>query len=225
MNSISKKLTQAVLITLLLLLLNGCGEPQEPAVNQINHLAQHSQEIDKALASLSNHEQEDMKLYRAILSQGKEKNSNITGFLDQVETHIQARKTILEQIETASQKADEETKSLQQSLLKLTVEKEETLSLAAKALEQYESRNQTLQLFIEAYRLGLDAEEQVYGFMGGRTVTDLKEIKLAIQKRNALYDKLTGIQEKFNLLTQTFNSTHEQLLKQSLSLGPSAGLF
>lgn len=212
MKMISAKRTQAVLITVLLLLLNGCGEPQEPAVNQINHLAQDSQEIDKALESLTNHEQEDMRLYHAILSQGKEKNSNITGFLDQAETHIQARRAILEQIEQASQKADEQTKSLQQSLLKLSFEKEETLSRAGEALKQYESRNQTLQMFVEAYGLGLDAEEQVYGLMRGRTETDLKEIKLAIQKRNVLYGKLTGIQEKFNTLTQTFNSTQEQLI-------------
>ncbi|MGF6355112.1 hypothetical protein ABIE27_003026 [Paenibacillus sp. 4624] len=70
-------------------------------------------------------------------------------------------------------------------------------------------------MFIEAYGLGLDAEEQVYGSMRGRTKTDLKEIKLAIKKRNALYDKLSEIQEKFNLLTQTFNNTQEQLMKQS----------
>ncbi|PYE49055.1 YkyA family protein [Paenibacillus barcinonensis] len=215
MNIIGKKLTHAVLITVFLLLLNGCGESQEPAVNQINHLAQNSQEIDKALASLSNHEQEDMKLYNSILRQGKEKNSNVTGYLDQVETHIQARRTILEQIEIARQKTDEQTKSLQQSLLKLSFEKEETLALAGKALEQFESRNQTLQMFIEAYELGLEAEEQVYGSMRGRTKTNLKEIKLAIQKRNVLYDKLTEIQEKFNLLTQTFNNTQEQLMKLS----------
>ncbi|MGF6355111.1 uncharacterized protein YcfL [Paenibacillus sp. 4624] len=79
MNIISKKRIYAVLITLLLLLLNGCGEPQEPAVNQINHLAQDSQAIEKGLESLSNHEQEDMKLYNVILSQGREKKSNVTG--------------------------------------------------------------------------------------------------------------------------------------------------
>lgn len=82
MNNISKKRTHAVLIIVLLLLLNGCGEPQEPAVNQINKLAQNSQATDKGLESLANHEQEDMKLYNVILSQGKEKNSNVTGFLD-----------------------------------------------------------------------------------------------------------------------------------------------
>ncbi|WP_434756530.1 YkyA family protein [Paenibacillus amylolyticus] len=130
-----------------------------------------------------------------------------------METHIQARRTILDQLERARQKDDEQTKSLQQSLLKLSFEKEESLSLAGKALEQFESRNQTLQMFIEAYGLGLDAEEQVYGSMRGRTKTDLKEIKLAIRKRNVLYDKLIEIQEKFNLLTQTFNSTQEQLIK------------
>ncbi|MEK3823630.1 YkyA family protein [Paenibacillus sp. FSL K6-1558] len=211
----SKKRIYAVLITLLLLLLNGCGEPQEPAVNQINHLAQNSQAIDKSLESLSNHEQEDMKLYNFILRQGREKNSNVTGLLEQVETHIQARRAILEQIEKARQQVDEQTKSLQQSLLKLSFEKEKTLSLAEKSLEQYESRNQTLQMFIAAYGLGLDAEEQVYGAMRGRTKTDLKEIKLAIKKRNALYDKLSEIQEKFNLLTKTFNSTQEQLMKLS----------
>ncbi len=79
MNIISKKRTHAVLITVLLLLLNGCGESQEPAVNQINHLAQNSQEIDKGLESLSNHEQEDMKLYNVILSQGKEKTVMLQG--------------------------------------------------------------------------------------------------------------------------------------------------
>lgn len=215
MNIISKKRTHAVLITVLLLLLYGCGEPQEPAVNQINHLTQNSQAIDKGLESLSNHEQEDMELYNVILSQGKETNSNVKGFLEQVETHIQARRTILEQIKKGRQKADEQAKSLQQSLLKHSFEKEETLSLASKALEQFKSRNQTLEMFIEAYGLGLDAEEQVYGSMRGRTKTDLKEIKLAVQKRNVLFGKLTEIQEKFNLLTQTFNSTQEQLMKLS----------
>jgi hypothetical protein len=68
-------------------------------------------------------------------------------------------------------------------------------------------------MFIEAYERGLDAEEQVYGSIRGRTKTDIKEIKLAIKNRNALYDKLSEIQEKFNLLTQTFNSTQEQLIK------------
>lgn len=70
-------------------------------------------------------------------------------------------------------------------------------------------------MFIEAYGLGLDAEEQVYGSMRERAKTDLKEIKLAIQKRNVLYDKLTEIQEKFNSLTQDFNSSQEQLIQLS----------
>ncbi|WP_427051215.1 YkyA family protein [Paenibacillus sp. TC-CSREp1] len=117
------------------------------------------------------------------------------------------------QIEKAGQKADEQTKSLQQSLLKHSFEKEETLSLAGKALEQFEARSQILQMFIEAYELGLDAEEQVYGSMRGRSKTDLKEIKLAIQKRNILYAKLAEYQKRFNLLTQDFNSSKEQLIK------------
>jgi hypothetical protein len=70
-------------------------------------------------------------------------------------------------------------------------------------------------MYIGAYSLGLDAEEQVYGSMRERAKTDLKEIKLAIQKRNVLYDKLTEIQEKFNSLTQDFNSSQEQLIQLS----------
>lgn len=98
----------AAVSVLLILLVSGCGDPQEPAANQINQLVLSGQEIDQSLKTLTSHEQEDMKLYKSILDKGKNKNSDLEALLDQAVGHIHERRTLLKQAEEAMKQTNED---------------------------------------------------------------------------------------------------------------------
>ena len=83
-----KKVALAACSVLLMFLLSGCGEPQEPAANQINRLVESDQEIGKSLKELIRYEKEDMALYKSILSNGKNKNSDIEALLDHLDERL-----------------------------------------------------------------------------------------------------------------------------------------
>ncbi|MBR2565577.1 MAG: YkyA family protein [Paenibacillus sp.] len=208
-----KKVALAACSVLLMFLLSGCGEPQEPAANQINRLVESDQEIGKSLKELIRYEKEDMALYKSILSNGKNKNSDIEALLDQAEAHIQQRRTLLGQASKAMQETGEQTEVLRHSLKELTIEKEETLAHAEKVLEQYEARAKTFELFVVSYEHSLDAEEQLYSLMRTSANPNLVKIKRAIRTRNEEYAKLAEVRKQFNLQTQAFNAAHAQLVK------------
>ncbi|WP_145332322.1 YkyA family protein [Paenibacillus xylanexedens] len=209
----SKKMTLAVCSLLLMLLLSGCGEPQEPAANQVNRLVESGQEIDKSLKALTRYEAEDMELYKTILNKGKKKNSNIEALLDQAEADIRERRALLEQTSKVMEDTGEKIDALRRSLKELTIEKEETLAHADKVLDQYEARAKTYELFVVSYEHSLNAEEQLYGLMRASVKPNLVKIKRAIRTRNEEYAKLAEVRKQFNLQTQAFNAAHEQLVK------------
>ena len=130
----SKKVALAAVSVLLILLVSGCGEPQEPAANQVNQLVLSGQEIDQSLKALASHEQEDMKLYKSILDKGKNKNSDLEALLDQAANHIHERRTLLKQAEGVMKQTSEQTVALRSSLKDLSFENEETLAQAEKVL-------------------------------------------------------------------------------------------
>jgi hypothetical protein len=213
MGIIRKKIIFAACSIGLVLLLSGCGEPQEPAANQINHLVQGGQEIDQSLKALTRYEEEDMDLYKSILSKGKKKNSDIEALLDQADAHIQERRALLEQTGKVMQNTGEKTEALRHSLKELTIEKEETLVHAGKVLDQYEARAKTFELFVVSYGHSLDAEAELYGLMRESAKPNLVKIKRAIRTRNEEYAKLVNVRKQFNLQTQAFNAAHAQLVK------------
>lgn len=186
----SKKVALAAVSVLLILLVSGCGDPQEPAANQINQLVLSGQEIDQSLKTLTSHEQEDMKLYKSILDKGKNKNSDLEALLDQAVDHIRERRTLLKQAEEAMEQTNEKTVALRGSLKELSFEKEETLAQAEKVLDQYEARARALENFVASYQLSLSADEQLYDLMRESAEPNLVKIKRAIRVRNSEYAKL-----------------------------------
>ena len=120
----------------LILLLTACGQPQEPAANQVNQWLQHDQGIDESLKELSRYEREDMELYTEILSKGKNKNSDIESLLDQAVQHIDERRKLLDEANSVMKQTLEQIESLRLSLDELSFEKEETLAQAQAVLDQ-----------------------------------------------------------------------------------------
>ncbi|PJN52731.1 MULTISPECIES: YkyA family protein [unclassified Paenibacillus] len=209
----SKKVALAAVSVLLILLASGCGDPQEPAANQINQLVLSGQEIDQSLKTLTSHEQEDMKLYKSILDKGKNKNSDLEALLDQAADHIHERRTLLKKAEEAMEQTNEKTVALRGSLKELSFEKEETLAQAEKVLDQYEARARALENFVASYQLSLSADEQLYDLMRESAEPNLVKIKRAIRVRNSEYAKLAEFRKKFNLQTKAFNGANAKLVQ------------
>ncbi|MEK3919598.1 MULTISPECIES: YkyA family protein [Paenibacillus] len=209
----SKKVALAAVSVLLILLVSGCGDPQEPAANQVNQLVLSGQEIDQSLNKLSSHEQEDMNLYKSILDKGKNKNSDLEALLDQAAGHIHERRTLLKQAEEAMKLTNEKTVALRSSLEELSFEKEETLAQAEKVLDQYEARARALENFVTSYQLSLSADEQLYDLMRESAEPNLVKIKRAIRVRNSEYAKLAEFRKQFNLQTKAFNGANAKLVQ------------
>ncbi|WP_339297571.1 YkyA family protein [Paenibacillus sp. FSL R5-0623] len=209
----SKKVALAAVSVLLILLVSGCGDPQEPAANQVNQLVLSGQEIDQSLKTLASHEQEDMKLYKSILDKGKNKNSDLEALLDQAVGHIHERRTLLKQAEEAMKQTNEKTVALRGSLKELSFEKEDTLAQAEKVLDQYEARARALENFVVSYQLSLSADEQLYDLMRESAEPNLVKIKRAIRVRNSEYAKLAEFRKQFNLQTKAFNGANAKLVQ------------
>ncbi|MCW3791473.1 YkyA family protein [Paenibacillus sp. LS1] len=209
----SKKMALAAVSVLLMLLASGCGEPQEPAANQVNQLVLSGQAIDHSLKALAGHEQEDMKLYKTILDKGKNKNSDLEALLDQAAEHIHERRTLLKQAEEAMKETNEKTVALRSSLKELSFENEETLAQAEKVLDQFEARARAFENFVASYQQSLNADEQLYGLMSESVEPNLVKIKRAIRVRNSEYAQLAEFRKQFNLQTKAFNGANAKLVQ------------
>ncbi|MEK3777332.1 YkyA family protein [Paenibacillus sp. FSL K6-4396] len=209
----SKKVALAAVSVLLVLLASGCGDPQEPAANQVNQLVLSGQKIDQSLNNLTSHEQEDMKLYKSILDKSKNKNSDLEALLDQAADHIDERSTLLKEAEEAMKQTNEKAVDLRSSLKELSFENKETLAQAEKVLDQYEARARALENFIASYQLSLSGDEQLYDLMRESAEPNLVKIKRAIRLRNSEYAKLAEFRKQFNLQTKAFNVANAKLVQ------------
>ncbi|MEK4437462.1 MULTISPECIES: YkyA family protein [Paenibacillus] len=208
-----KKSALAAVGLTLAVLTSACGQPQEPAANQVNKLIRNDQEMAQNLKELARHEREEMELYTSILNKGKNKNSDLESLLDQAEEHIAERRKLLEQAETLMKQTQEQTPAVRDSLGRLSFEKEETLVQARAVLDQYEVRAQTFEKFVTSYQQSLDADERLYSLMRGSVDPNLVKIKRAIRERNIQYAQLAEIRKQFNKQTKAFNGANERLVQ------------
>lgn len=208
------KRSALVAVSLVLTVLaSACGQPQEPAANQVNQLILSDQEMAQSLKELARHEREDMELYTSILSKAKNKNSDIESLLDEAENHIAERRKLLKQAENLMKQTQEQTPAVRDSLERLSFEKEETLAQAQTVLDQYEARAQTFEDFVSSYQQSLDADEQLYSLMRGSVEPNLVKIKRAIRERNTRYAHLAELRKQFNKQTQAFNGANAKLVQ------------
>lgn len=208
-----KKSALAAVGLTLAVLTSACGEPQEPAANQVNELIRNDQEMAQNLKELARHEREEMELYTSILNKGKNKNSDLESLLDQAEEHIAERRKLLEQAETLMKQTQEQTPAVRDSLGRLSFEKEETLVQAQTVLDEYEARAQTFEEFVTSYQQSLDADERLYSLMRGSVDPNLVKIKRAIRERNIQYAQLAEIRKQFNKQTKAFNGANAKLVQ------------
>ncbi|WP_440111378.1 YkyA family protein [Paenibacillus sp. QZ-Y1] len=208
-----KKIAMVGVSILLALLVSACGQPQEPAANQVNELILSDQGINQSLKELARHEREDMELYNSILDKGKKRNSDIEAMLDQAEGHISERRKLLEQAESVMNETKEQTEALRISLAELSFEKEENLVQAQIVLDQYEERAQSFAAFVVFYKQSLDADEEMYSLMRDKAKPNLVKIKRAIRERNSQYAKLAELRQQFNKQTKAFNVANEKLVQ------------
>jgi chromosome segregation ATPase len=208
-----KKIALAGVSILLALLVSACGQPQEPAANQVNQLILTDQEMNQSLKEIVRHEREDMELYGSILSKGKNRNSNLEALLDQADGHIAERRTLLEQAEAVMSRTKEQMEELRTSLDQLSFEKEENLAQAHTVLDQYEQRAASFATFVASYRQSLDADEQLYSLMRGNVEPNLVKIKRAIRERNSQYAKVAELRQQFNKQTKAFNGANAKLVQ------------
>lgn len=193
---------------LLMMVVSACGEPQEPAANQINQLVLGDQQINESLKEIARHEREDLELYATILQKGKNKNSNLEALLDQAQDHVDQRRELLDQAMAVMEQTKQQLDGLRESIGELSFEKEETLAQAQAVLERYETRAGTFEEYVAAYQQSLDADQQLYDMMRKKAEPNLVKIKRAIRLRNSEYGKLAELREQFNQQTKAFNNAN-----------------
>ncbi|MEO2206707.1 YkyA family protein [Paenibacillus pabuli] len=208
-----KKSALAAVGLALTVITSACGQPQEPAANQVNQLILNDQEMAQNLKGLARHEREEMELYTSILNKGKNKNSDLESLLDEAEDHIAERRKLLEQAETLMKQTRERTPAVRDSLGRLSFEKEETLVQAQTVLDQYEARAQAFEDFAAFYEQSLDADELLYSLMRGSAEPNLVKIKRAIRERNSQYAHLAELRKQFNKQTKAFNGANAKLVQ------------
>ncbi|CAH1225523.1 MULTISPECIES: YkyA family protein [Paenibacillus] len=197
---------------LLMMVVSACGEPQEPAANQINQLVLGDQQINESLKEIARHEREDLELYATILQKGKNKNSNLEALLDQAQDHVDQRRELLDQAMAVMEQTKQQLDGLRESIGELSFEKEETLAQAQAVLERYETRAGTFEEYVAAYQQSLDADQQLYDMMRKKAEPNLVKIKRAIRLRNSEYGKLAELREQFNQQTKAFNNANAKLV-------------
>ena len=208
-----KKSALAAVGLALTVITSACGQPQEPAANQVNQLILNDQEMAQNLKELARHEREEMELYTSILNKGKNKNSDLESLLDEAEVHIAERRKLLEQAETLMKQTREQTPAVRDSLGRLSFEKEETLAQAQTVLDQYEARAQAFEDFAAFYEQSLDADALLYSLMRGSEEPNLVKIKRAIRERNSQYAHLAELRKQFNKQTKVFNGANAKLVQ------------
>lgn len=208
-----KALLVAASMLLLMMVVSACGEPQEPAANQINQLVLGDQQINESLKEIARHEREDLELYGTILQKGKNKNSNLEALLDQAQDHVDQRRELLNQAMAVMEQTKQQLDGLRESIGELSFEKEETLAQAQAVLERYETRAGTFEEYVTAYQQSLDADQQLYDMMRKKAEPNLVKIKRAIRLRNSEYGKLAELREQFNQQTKAFNNANAKLVK------------
>ena len=208
-----KKSALAAVGLALTVITSACGQPQEPAANQVNQLILNDQEMAQNLKELARHEREEMELYTSILNKGKNKNSDLESLLDEAEDHIAERRKLLEQAETLMKQTREQTPAVRDSLGRLSFEKEETLAQAQTVLDQYEARAQAFEDFAAFYEQSLDADALLYSLMRGSEEPNLVKIKRAIRERNSQYAHLAELRKQFNKQTKAFNGANAKLVQ------------
>jgi hypothetical protein len=208
-----KKSALAAVGLVLTVLTSACGQPQEPAANQVNQFLLGDQEMAQNLKELARHEREEMELYTSILNKGKNKNSDLESLLDEAEVHITERRKLLKQAQTLLKQTREQTPAVRDSLRRLSFEKEETLAQAQTILDLYEARAQAFEEFAASYEQSLDADEVLYSLMRGSAEPNLVKIKRAIRERNIQYAQLAEIRKQFNKQTKAFNGANAKLVQ------------
>ncbi|MFC9712556.1 YkyA family protein [Paenibacillus sp. NPDC056933] len=208
-----KKIALTGVSILLALLVSACGQPQEPAANQVNQLIVTDQEMNQSLKELARHEREDMELYTSILNKGKNRNSDLESLLDQADKHISERRTLLDQAEVVMDRTKGQMEELRTSLDQLSFEKEENLAQAHTVLDQYEQRAASFAVFVASYRQSLDADELLYSLMRGSVEPNLVKIKRSIRERNSQYAKVAELRQQFNKQTKAFNVANAKLVQ------------
>lgn len=207
-----RALLVAASMLLLMMVVSACGEPQEPAANQINQLVLGDQQINESLKEIARHEREDLELYATILQKGKNKNSNLEALLDQAQDHVDQRRELLDQAMAVMEQTKQQLDGLRESIGELSFEKEETLAQAQAVLERYETRAGTFEEYVAAYQQSLDADQQLYDMMRKKAEPNLVKIKRAIRLRNSEYGKLAELREQFNQQTKAFNNANAKLV-------------
>ncbi|MGG4132162.1 YkyA family protein [Paenibacillus illinoisensis] len=194
----------------LLIIVNSCREPEEPAANQVNRLVVNDEQINESFREIALHEQEDMELYELILKRGKE-NGSLESLLDQAQVNREVRRKLLDQTQVTMNGSKKLVSQLQFSLNELSVEKEKTLAL--ELLNLYEHRADTLEEFVSTYKQSLLADQRLYEMMRKDAEPDLVKIKQVLQMRNNEFAKLQELRRLFNQQTATFNSSNERLVE------------
>lgn len=207
-----KALLVAASMLLMMMVVSACGEPQEPAANQINQLVLGDQQINESFKEIARHEREDLELYATILQKGKNKNSDLEALLDQAQDHVDQRRELLDQAMAVMEQTKQQVDGLRESIGELSFEKEETLAQAQAVLERYETRAGTFEEYVSMYQQSLDADQQLYDMMRKKAEPNLVKIKRAIRLRNSEYGKLAELREQFNQQTKAFNNANAKLV-------------
>ncbi|MDM5188230.1 YkyA family protein [Bacillus sp. DX4.1] len=195
-------------------LLSGCfgTKPEEDLYVAFENAAKQEKTLFEDAKKLETLEKKGQELYVQIIQEGKDQNEVVAQKLDQGTTNIDDREKVLKSEKDSLDKAQKETKSVQNHVNK--IEDKNLQKQATKVQEAYKNRYDAFQKMNDSYVKSMMLEKELYTKLRAKE-TKLKEISEKVKAVNQLNEEMQKEKEKFNRYTKEYNEEKLAFYKEA----------